>query len=66
MNLTQRYLINHNIVFNVLDNTLEFSGSRETIEPLLGSIVAYLIENSDRPVSREEMIEKILGTDRKE
>jgi DNA-binding winged helix-turn-helix (wHTH) protein len=61
MNLSQRYLINNNIVFNVWDNTLEFSGSRESIEPLLGSIVAYLIENADRPVNREELIEKFWG-----
>jgi DNA-binding winged helix-turn-helix (wHTH) protein len=61
MNSSTRYLINKTVLFTVCDNTMEFYGTTETIEPLLSSVMVYLIENSYRPVTRDELIQKFWG-----
>jgi DNA-binding winged helix-turn-helix (wHTH) protein len=61
MNSSTRYLINKTVLFTVSDNTMEFYGATETIEPLLCSVMVCLIENSHRPVTRDELIKKFWG-----
>lgn len=61
METAKSYRVNGTMEFHPASNRIVRSGSEEIVERMMVDVATFLIENRDRPVGHEELIQKFWG-----